>query len=213
MGTKRAGLGVSWPDRGSRCMVHPPSDPTAEEATVTHVRASALSGMLQAIDDRGAAARADLIGGLSSRARDALQEAPGPFQWLETGVVNELMAAYEARFGGDDIEQRVGFTARQQLTVIHAWMQRLLNPETILQQASTLYRFYYRGGAARAEEVGPGRARLVVWARGLYPAWYTLSLPLWIAGALRLIGAREAQVVHAPPERGFRHGYEITWNR
>ena len=189
------------------------AEPTPAQAVVTHVRASALSGLFREIDAHGPQVRAALIGDLSPRAQLALREPPGPFQWIETPQVNELVAAYEARYGLEGVARRVDFTARQQLTVIHGWMMKLLTPETVFQQAATLYRFNFRGGIAKAQEVQPGRALVSIWSLGLYASWYTHAFPGWLAGALQLIGAGSTTVIHRPPAEGFQHRYEATWVR
>lgn len=188
-------------------------EPTYEQALVTHIRASTLRGLFREIDARGPAVHAELVDALSEPARLVFQELPGPFQWVETPLINELTTAFEARFGLDHVERRVQYTAQQQLTVIHAWMMKLLSPETLFHQAPTLYRFNYRGGAARAEVIRPGFAQVSIWSRGLYPSWYTHALPSWLAGALRLVGAASAQVLHLPPGDGYHHRFEATWSR
>lgn len=188
-------------------------EPTPAQATVTQVRASTLGGLFREIDAQGAEVRAALIAALSPAAQKAFQEALGPFQWVETRLLRELVAAYEERFGMASIDRRVQYTAQQQLTVLHSWMLKLLTPETVFHQASTIYNFNFRGGIARAEEVHTGRAVVSLWSLGLYPTWYTHAFPGWLAGALRLIGASSAQVVHRPPGTGYRHGYEATWTK
>lgn len=190
-----------------------PIEPDLTQATVTHMRASALSGLFQTLDARDPQLRSTLIAGLSVQAQKALGHHLGPFEWVEVPLVNELVEAYEAQYGLVDLEHRVHRTAHQQLTLIHAWMLKLLTPETIFHQAATIFRFYYRGGEVKAERVQPGRAELSIWAVGIYTSWHGHAFPAWLRGALGLIGAREVQVLHTPPEAGCRHHYEITWNR
>lgn len=194
-------------------MATEPLEPNRDQALVTHVRASTLGGLFRQIDSRGPEVRGLLVGSLSARAQMVFREQLGPFQWVETPLVCELVEVYEAGYGLEDVERRVEYTARQQLTVIHGWMMKLLTPETIFQQASTLYRFNFRGGVAKAEDVRSGRALVSIWSHGLYPSWYTHAFPAWLAGALRIIGAASPQVEHSPPKTGYRHGYEIRWNR
>lgn len=186
-------------------------EPTPDQAMVTHVRASALGGLLGAVDARGAEVRGVLIASLSPEAQTILREPPGPFQWIEMPLVNELVATYEKRFGLDDIGRRVQHTANEQLTVIHAWLLRLLTPETLFRQASTLYRFNFRGGIAKAEAIHTGHAVVSIWSMGIYPTWYSHAFPGWLTGALSLTGASSVQVVHHPPESGYLHTYEVTW--
>ena len=194
-------------------MTPEPPEPTPDQALVTHVRASTLGGLFREIDARGPELRLSLVGSLSPGAQMAFRESPGAFQWIETPLVCELVAAYEGRYGLEDIERRVEYTAKQQLTVIHGWMMKLLTPETVFHQAATLYRFNFRGGVARAEEVQPGRAVVSLWSHGLYPSWYTHAFPGWLAGALRTIGADSPRVTHRPAGAGYHHGYEVTWSR
>jgi hypothetical protein len=190
---------------------HP--EPTCEQATVTHVRASTLGGLFREIDAQGAAVRTALIDSLSAPARTSFREPLGPFQWIEAPLLGELVAAYEAKFGLENIDRRVQYTVQQQLTVIHSWILRLLTPETMFHQAPTLYHFNFRGGIARTEEIRPGHALVFLWSLGLYPSWYTHAFPSWLTGSLHLIGALSVQVVHHPPETGYRHCYEATWTQ
>lgn len=189
------------------------AEPTPEQALVTHIRASTLGGLFREIDGRGPGVRGDLVASLSPPAQAILGEPLGPFQWVETPLINELVLAYEARYGLADIERRVHHTVHQQLSVIHGWMLKLLTAETLFQQAATLYRFNFRGGLAQAEEVRPGRALVSVWSRGIYPSWYTHALPGWLTGALGLVGVTGARVAHHPPREGHRHRYAVEWDR
>lgn len=188
-------------------------EPTPEQALVTHIRASTLGGLFREIEGRGPAVHTELVSSLSPAARATLDEPLGPFQWVETPLINELVLAYEARYGLADIERRVHHTVHQQLSVIHGWMLKLLTAETLFQQAATLYRFNFRGGAARADEVRPGLALVSVWSRGIYPSWYSHALPGWLTGALGLVGVSGARVVHQPPAEGHRHRYRVEWDR
>ena len=178
---------------------------------VTHVRASALGGLFGVVDARGAEIRASLIASLSPKAQAIIRQPPGPFQWVEMPLINELVEAYEKRFGLEDIERRVQHTAHEQLTVIHAWLLKLLTPETLFRQASTLYRFNFRGGIAKAETIHAGHAVVSIWSVGMYPSWYSHAFPGWLTGALSLTGASSVQVVHHQPEAGYLHTYEATW--
>lgn len=188
------------------------AEPTPEQARVTHVRASTLQGLVRELDALSPEARSALVGSLSPPAQALFQELPGPFQWLDVQAVNELVEAHEAEYGVESVERRVQYTVRQQLSVLHAWMLKLLSPETMFHQATTLYRFNFRGGVVRAEDVRPGRARISIWSHGLYATWYTFALPNWLKGGLGLLGAAEPEVVHLPPAPGgFHHGYEIRW--
>lgn len=188
-----------------------PTEPSFEQALVTHLRASTLQGLVREINALAPEARSALFDALSPPARAAFQELPGPFQWLETPLVNELVTAFEDRFGLESIERRLQYTVNQQLSVIHAWMLKLLSPETLFHQAATLYRFNFRGGMARTEEIRRGYARLSIWSHGMYGSWYGFAFPHWLRGALGLVGAVEPNVLHLPPETGFRHSYEVAW--
>lgn len=187
------------------------TEPTFEQARVTHVRASTLGGLFREIEAAGPGTLAGLVSGLSPAAAEVFAAPPGPFEWIEAPRLNELVLAFESRFGIESIDRRVHYTVRQQLSVIHGWILKLLSPETMFHQATTLCRFNFRGGIALAEEVRPGHARVRIWSHGLYPSWYTHAFPGWLTGALGLVGAVAPRVQHEPPSSGWRHVYEITW--
>lgn len=186
-------------------------EPTADEAALTHFRGSLFRGVQAQGQAAGPEAWAELVAELPPAAQATFSEPLGLFQWIETAQVNALMASHERRFPPHMAEARVATTVEEQLTVAHAWLLKLLSPETLLQQAATLWRFYYRGGVCRVEDVGPGRGTILIWATGPFPSWYTHSVPLWVKRALVLTGGRGAQVTHFPPQTGGCHRYEARW--
>lgn len=189
----------------------PPPDPTPEEATVTHVRASLLRGLHKDMARRGGTAWDDLVDSLSPMGREVFRQMPGSFSWVETARVNELVMAHTALAGREGAIARTRATADEQLTVLHAWILKLLSPATLIHQGPTLFKFNYRGGVVRLDGFTPGRARISIWALGLFPDWYSHSVPQWLNRALELSGGGACAVIHAPPEEGFRHRYEMRW--
>jgi hypothetical protein len=186
--------------------------PSAEEARVTHVRASMFRGMRQvaeAADGEGGWER--LVACLSDDARAAFQAGLDSFRWIETPSVNALAAAHEARFGPASIGARARAAVQEQLRGSHPGILNLVDAAEFLQQSPTIFRFYYRGGRADLDELGPGRALISIHADGLFPSWYTTSCPVWLGGALELAGASGVSVRHHPPKEGPRHRYELGW--
>lgn len=186
-------------------------EPPPEEAAITHVRASLLKGLHKDMVRRGGTAWEDLVDGLSPMGRETFRTMPGSFTWLESARVSELVIAHTALVGEAGAVERIRATAEEQLTVVHAWLLKLLSPKTLIQQGPTIFKFNYRGGVVRLDGIVPGRAHLSIWALGLFPEWYTHSVPQWLKRALELCGGGACAVTHEPPEVGYRHRYELTW--
>ena len=188
-------------------------DPTPEDATVTHIRASLLRGLHKDLLRRGGeGAWTEFVAGLSPASQEVFREMPGYFAWLDTARVNEIVTAHGALAGEDGAVNRIRSTAEEQLTVAHAWLLKLLSPTTLIHQGPTLFRFNYRGGVVKLDDLEPGCAHLSIWARGLFPEWYTHSVPQWLRRALELCGGGNSSVIHLPPETGYRHRYELRWD-
>ncbi|HZU52702.1 MAG TPA: hypothetical protein VFF77_02330 [Holophagaceae bacterium] len=189
-------------------------EPSPEEATITHVRASLLRGLHKDMARRGGTAWDDLVDGLSPMGRETFRSMPGSFIWLEAARVSELVLAHTALAGEAGAVERIRATAEEQLTVVHAWLLKLLSPKTLIQQGPTIFKFNYRGGVVRLDGIEPGRAHLSIWALGLFPEWYTHSVPQWLKRALELSGGGACAAIHEPPPgSGYRHRYELTWER
>jgi hypothetical protein len=189
-----------------------PLDPSPEEAAVTHIRASLLRGLHQDMLRRGGTAWDDLVDGLSPMGREVFRKMPSSFSWVDAARVGELVTAHTALAGEAGAVERIRATAEEQLTVVHAWILKLLSPATLINQSPTLFKFNYRGGVVRIEDHVPGRARISIWAAGLFPEWYTHSVPQWLKRALELSGGGTCSVTHEPPEdSGCRHRYELSW--
>ena len=185
--------------------------PSPEEATITHIRASLLRGLHKDMLRRGGTAWDDLVDGLSPMGREVFREMPGSFSWLETERVNELVTAHTRLVGEGGAVARIRSTAEEQLTVVHAWLLKLLSPATLIHQGPTIFKFNYRGGVVWLDDITPGQAHLSIWAIGVFPEWYTHSVPQWLNRALELSGGGDCSVIHQPPEEGYRHRYELRW--
>lgn len=188
-------------------------EPSREDATITHVRASLLRGLHKDMVRRGGTAWDDLVDGLSPMGREAFRQMPGSFAWVETARVNEIVTAHTALAGEEGAIARIRATTDEQLTVVHAWILKLLSPKSLIHQSPTIFKFNYRGGAVRLDEVADGRAAISIWADGMFPEWYTHSVPHWLNRALELTGGGVCSVDHTPPESGCRHSYALTWQR
>src|SRR5690348_8586411 len=98
-----------------------PLDPSPEDATVTHIRASLLRGLHKDMLRRGGTAWDDLVDGLSPMGREVFRQMPGSFSWLEAERVSEIVMAHTALVGEVGAVERIRATAEEQLTVVHAW--------------------------------------------------------------------------------------------
>lgn len=189
--------------------MHP--EPTPGEAEITHIRASLLRGLRKDMARQGGTAWDDLVDSLSPAGREAFRVMPGSFSWIETARVNEIVEAHTALRGEQGAIERIRMTVDEQLTVVHAWMLKLLSPATLIHQGPTIFKFTYRGGVVRLDDIRPGFAHLSIWATGPFPSWYTHSVPQWLKRALELCGGGACEALHQPPEEGFRHRYELSW--
>ncbi len=188
-----------------------PPKPSRDEATITHVRASLLRGLHKDMMRRGGTAWDDLVDGLSPMGRETFRQMPGSFSWVETARVNEIVTAHTALAGEAGAVARIRSTTDEQLTVVHAWILKLLTPKTLIHQSPTIFKFNYRGGAVRLDDITDGYAAISIWADGMFPEWYTHSVPQWLNRALELTGGGATSVIHHPPSEGFRHRYELGW--
>lgn len=192
--------------------LRPQPPPASAEARVTHVRASLLRGMqlmAEARDGTGGWAR--MVESLPESSRRVFQQGLESFRWIETEHVNALALAHEARFGAATISERALAAVQEQLKGSHPGILEILDPAGIIQQASTIFGFYYKGGRVDVDEVTRGRALISVFAEGLFPSWYTISCPTWLCGAVGLAGASHAEFRHHAPVEGARHRYELLW--
>lgn len=186
-------------------------EPSPEQAAITHIRASLLRGLRKDMLRRGGTAWDDLVDSLSPAGRETFRVMPGSFSWIETARVNEIVTAHTALAGEEGAIERIRLTVGEQLTVVHAWMLKLLSPVTLIHQGPTIFKFNYRGGVVRLDDITPGLAHLSIWATGPFPEWHTHSVPQWLKRALELCGGAPCEVIHQPPGSGFRHRYELSW--
>ncbi len=186
-------------------------EPSQSDATITHVRASLLRGLHKDMMRRGGTAWDDLVDGLSPMGRDTFRQMPGSFAWVETASVNEIVTAHTRLAGEDGAVARIRSTTDEQLTVVHAWILKLLSPKTLIHQSPTIFNFNYRGGVVRLDAITGEGADLSIWADGMFPEWYTLSVPQWLKRALELTGGGVCEVAHTPPDVGYHHRYRLSW--
>jgi len=192
--------------------LRPIPPPSLDAVRVTHVRASLLRGMQLVAEAReGEGAWEWLLESLPEASRGVLRQGLDSFRWIETEHVNVLALAHEARFGAATISERALATVREQLKGSHPGILTILDPAGIVQQAPTIFGFYYKGGRVDVDEIGPERALLSIFAEGLFPTWYTVSCPTWLCGAVGLAGATHTEFRHHPPVEGARHRYELVW--
>lgn len=193
--------------------LRPLPPPSAEEARVTHFRASLLRGMQLTSELRdGDGGWERLVRSLPEATGAVLRQGLDSWRWIETEHVNVLALAHEARFGAATVSERALAAVREQLKGSHPGILAFLDPREIVEQTPTIFRFYYRGGCAVLDEVGPGRALVSVFAEGLFPSWYSISCPTWLCGAVSLAGASKAEFRHHPPVEGIQHRYELCWD-
>ena len=192
----------------------PPSslEPTLQEATITHVRASISRGLQKRAMAAGPELWNAVMASVSPECRAVFSQPLGPFQWVAVPHVNEVGLAYNRIAGGDDLDLRAAMTAEEHLTVSHPWLLKLLSADTLVRQGPTIFHFYHRGGVVRSESLAPGRCVFSIWAVGLYDGWATTALPAWLRRALELTGAVRPRVEYLPPPLGsFRHRYVLHW--
>ncbi len=159
----------------------------------------------------GQAAWEALLAEVSPACRATFAEPLSTFRWIEVPMHNELTLAHLRRVGPETIAQRGQATADMHLRQSHPWLLKLLSPETLVRQSPTLFRFNYKGGLIRVDDLNRQDGHFSVWAEGLYPEWYSIALPAYVARALELAGAGTVTFTHAPPEAGFRHRYHLRW--
>ncbi len=188
-------------------------EPTPEEAAVTHVRATLLRGLYKDTLSRGGeAAWQELVSGLSPAGQELFRVLPSSLTWVPVDRVNELAIAYADFILGHGHVGLGRATAEDQFTVVHVWILKLLNPGLLVRQTPMIFRMDYQGGVVRLDNCEPGRARLSAWVTGLFPEWYTHATPRWLARGLELSGGGRCAVIHRPPELGYHHIYELSWD-
>ncbi len=193
-----------------------PAGLSIEAARITHVRGPMTQQVRKVqIEHGGEAAWNELLAQVSEPCRLVFSKPIGLFEWVDANLSAELSVAYHHRHGETWAFDRGRVSAREQLTLINQWLLKAVSPSFVLQNASRVFRFYYRGGQLVLDELGPNHARISLWAEGYYPAWYELGLPGWAQEALEMAGARNVQSSHEPPSgeglEGCHHRYRLTW--
>ncbi len=192
--------------------VAPGWEPSLDEATITHVRASITRGLQRRAMATGPETWNQALEGVSAPCRAVFSRPLGLFQWVEVPLVNEIALAYNRMTGGEDLGLRAALTAEEHLTVSHPWLLKLLSADMLVRQGPTMFHFYHRGGVVRADSLRPGQGIFSIWATGLYEGWATTAIPAWLKRALELTGAAPASVEHLPPPPGsLRHRYVLRW--
>lgn len=161
----------------------------------------------------GEPAWARLLAAVSPACRLRFQHPIGFFEWVDSELALELHAAWAEMRGQDDMHQRGEDAAREMLRGAQQWLLRFASPTFLLQNASHLYGFYYRGGRLRLQHLRPGRATLELRAEGYPDSWFREALSAWIRVALEMTGAETPTVQHFPPLSPERtlHRYEVSW--
>ena len=153
-----------------------------------------------------------LLAQVSAPCREAFSQPLSTFRWIEVKLLNELTLAHIGHANEQSISARATSLADDHLRVSHPWLLRLLSPETLMRQSPTLFRFYYRGGVVRLDDLNASEGTVSLWAHGLYDQWYTLAFPSYMARALEITGKVGVQVEHVAPQEGsFHHRYLVRW--
>lgn len=154
-----------------------------------------------------------LLATVSPECRLRFQHPIGFFEWVESELALELHAAWAEMRGYDDMRQRGEDAARQMLGGAQRWLLRLASPAFLLQNASHLYGFYYRGGRMRLQHLEPGLGILEFLAEGYPDSWFNEGLSAWIRVALEMTGAKNPSVQYRPPQEPDLplHRYEVSW--
>lgn len=155
-----------------------------------------------------------LLSTVSEPCRARFGRPLGLYEWIDAPLVSELTQAYMRWSGRDDNFRGGAAAAREELTVIHRWMLRLMSPGFLVQNLPRIYGYYAQGGLVTVDQVGRGGADISLWAGGFFPAWYDPGLTGWLHGALELTGAQEVSVRYQAPRPGpeaLRHRYLLGW--
>ena len=156
----------------------------------------------------------EVLDKLSPEGRRIFAEPLGDFTWVPIELLNELEdTAHSAMEDSRPFEQGTSL-AEQQLKVVHPWLLKLLSPETLIRQAPTIYRYYYKGGIGEVAGLSRGHGVFNLWATGLSEGWFESGLAGWFSTALRLSGVHKVDVQHeGPPVEGdpYRHRYTVLW--
>lgn len=189
-----------------------PSFVPEADARVTHLRAAMTrmvrASMAGAVDLRE---WAELVASLEPGAR-ALAEADRELpDWVPIEAVTAWIAAFARAHGHLPRGRSI---ADQLLEHAHPWIQRALDPVLAAEALPKVFRHYHRGGVARLEELGPGRAVLDLWAFVPYPGWHDSLLPGVLHRSIERCGGEAVRVRIQPAAGGdpfYRHRYEILW--
>ncbi|HJW08411.1 MAG TPA: hypothetical protein VJ483_02185 [Holophagaceae bacterium] len=186
-----------------------------EAATITHGRGLLPDTLRQVCLKRyGPEGWEEVLSRLSEAGRRTFREPVGDFAWVPIALINELEVVFgDMKKEGKPFHQGEAL-AEQQLRVVHPWLMKLLNPEMIVRQAGTLFRFYYKGGVLEIEEVSRGHGTASIWALGQPSGWYVSGAAGWFSQALRMAGAQKIDISHEEPPVGgdpWRHRYTVLW--
>lgn len=190
-------------------------DPKAERYRITHVRGPMARRFRAMVTQQGGeAAWNRLLGLVGPACRERYSRELGSFEWVEAELAAEIGETWEAYGGEGSTASRGQGAAREILDGAHPWLLRLATPWVLIQAMPRMFGFYYRGAELTLDRHVEGGANFTLRASGYYASWYQRGVPAWAQEALRLAGARSAEVIHFPPGPGdapWYHRYEARW--
>ena len=157
----------------------------------------------------------ELMSKVSVPCRLRFERPMSLYEWVEECHFTELSQAYLHLSGRDDIGRAGASAAQEEFTTLHRWMLKMMTPGFLISSLPRFFAHYHRGGRVVVDDVGPGHARISLWADGFFPEWFSQGMTAWTQRAMELTGAQGVFVVYeAPPASGpeyCRHVYRLAW--
>lgn len=129
----------------------------------------------------------------------AVLEGIVPVGWYDLALYARLIGAVDRRFGAGDLRlvRELGrFEAEKDLTTIHQFFLRLMNPSIVIEQTSKYWRRFHDTGEWETERIADrgAVARLSGWA--IVDVGLCEELAAYLARLLELCGCREVVMEH-----------------
>jgi hypothetical protein len=129
----------------------------------------------------------------------AVLEGVVPVGWYDLALYARLIGAVDRRFGNGDLRlvRELGrFEAEKDLTTIHQFFLRLMNPSIVIEQTSKYWRRFHDTGEWETERIEDrgAVARLSGWA--VVDAALCEELGAYLTRLLELCGCREVVMEH-----------------
>ncbi len=146
----------------------------------------------------GVAAWEQVLAALPEQDRQLLRGTIYPITWYPFDVGERLdQAIVDALADGDEsVFERIGAkSAQRNLTREHSSFLSPGDPQTFMQRASIIYRFYYDTGYREYIQTGPDSGVMITHDAETFSRPDCLTVIGWYKEALRMCGARDVAVV------------------